>query len=80
MACETFKTTNFGQDALDRIDDVNKIIDAYQQQGLRLTLRQLYYQLVSANTIPNNERSYKRIGGLLSVHERNDPRCSVRAV
>lgn len=34
--------------------------------GLRLTLRQLYYQLVAADVIPNNEKQYKRIGELIS--------------
>lgn len=33
---------------------------------LRLTLRQLYYQLVSRAIIPNEEKSYKNLGGLVS--------------
>jgi hypothetical protein len=42
------------------------IIESYQEQGYRLTLRQLYYQLVTRNLIPNEEKAYKRVGGLLS--------------
>lgn len=42
------------------------IVDAYQRQGLRLTLRQLYYQLVARALIPNTEKSYKRIGTIVS--------------
>jgi hypothetical protein len=34
--------------------------------GLRLTLRQLYYQLVSKNVVPNTEKSYKALGNLVS--------------
>jgi hypothetical protein len=35
-------------------------------QGLRLTLRQLYYQLVTRNAIPNVEREYKNLSKLIS--------------
>jgi hypothetical protein len=35
--------------------------DEYQNQGLRLTLRQLYYQLVTRNAITNEEKSYKNL-------------------
>lgn len=66
MATECFRSKNFGAQALERIDRVNEIIDDYQGQGLRLTLRQLYYQLVSRNVIPNVERSYKALGSLVS--------------
>src|SRR3990167_7980519 len=38
----------------------------YQEQGLRMTLRQLYYQLVARGFIPNNDREYKNLGELLS--------------
>ena len=31
-----------------------------------LTLRQLYYQLVSRDLIPNTERSYKRVGSIIN--------------
>jgi len=43
-----------------------KIIEGYQEQGLTLTLRQLYYQFVSRDLIPNTEKSYKRIGSILN--------------
>lgn len=48
------------------IEKCNAIIEDYQALGLRLTLRQLYYQLVSRNVIPNREREYKNLGALLS--------------
>ncbi|MDD3040415.1 hypothetical protein [Bacteroides sp.] len=34
--------------------------------GYDLTLRQVYYQLVARDVIPNNERSYKNLGNLVS--------------
>lgn len=62
---EAFKTFNFRRASLARIALCNDIIRDYQSQGLRLTLRQLYYQLVSRNEVPNTEKSYKALGGLL---------------
>jgi hypothetical protein len=66
MAIEKFKDIKFKQESLDRIEKCNEIINDYQNQGLRLTLRQLYYQLVSKNIIPNVERSYKNLSTLVT--------------
>lgn len=63
---EEFVSKNFRPDRLRLIDTCNTIVDEYLAQRLRLTLRQLYYQLVSRNIIPNQERAYKNIGNLLS--------------
>jgi hypothetical protein len=48
------------------IDQINTIIDDYTAQGYSLTLRQVYYQLVSRDIIENSERSYKNIGELIN--------------
>lgn len=61
-----YKTCNFQQSSLERIRLCNTIVADYQRQGLRLTLRQLYYQLVSRNVVPNTEKSYKSLGKLVS--------------
>lgn len=37
----------------------------YASQGYSLTLRQLYYQFVSRGWIANNDREYKRLGGII---------------
>ena len=63
---EAFTTVNFQQKSLAQLAEINQIISAYQAQNLRLTLRQLYYQLVTRNAIPNTERSYKNLGKLVS--------------
>jgi len=63
---EQFREIKFRAESLERIDLCNEIIDDYLGQGLRLTLRQLYYQLVSRDVIPNSEKSYKSLGGLVS--------------
>jgi len=49
-----------------KVVQANDIINEYLEAGLRLTLRQLYYQFVSRDMIPNNERSYKNLGNMIS--------------
>jgi len=63
---ETFVEKGFSSSSLDRIVTINEILDDYKSEGYRLTLRQLYYQLVSRGHIENSLRSYKRIGNLVS--------------
>jgi hypothetical protein len=41
------------------------ILEEYYAQGYRMSLRQLYYQLVAANVFPNIHRSYVRLSDLL---------------
>ena len=43
-----------------------EIVNEYAAQGYQLTLRQLYYQLVARNIIPNSDRWYKRLGEVVS--------------
>lgn len=61
-----FKRKAFADESLEKIRLCNDIIDDYLGQGLRLTLRQLYYQLVTRNAIPNREREYKNLSTLVS--------------
>jgi hypothetical protein len=61
-----FKDIKFKPDSLARIEVCNEIIDEYTSAGLRLTLRQLYYQLVTKNIITNEEKSYKHLSSLIS--------------
>lgn len=63
---QAFKAVNFRQKSLTLIQVCNGIIREYQELNLRLTLRQVYYQLVSRNVIQNTQRAYKSLGGLLS--------------
>lgn len=48
-----------------RLDQINSIIREYQRQNYVLTLRQLYYQLVSRDVIPNQQKEYAKLSGLL---------------
>lgn len=49
-----------------RIVTINNIIEDYQSQGYKLTLRQLYYQLVSRDIIPNKVEEYTKLSTLLN--------------
>lgn len=66
MARQCFRDKRFSAQSAERIARCNAIIAEYQGQGLRLTLRQLYYQLVSRNVIRNIEREYKNLSTLVS--------------
>jgi hypothetical protein len=66
MSKYAYKNVKFKPKSLELIDQCNEIIEDYLGQGLRLTLRQLYYQLVTRNIITNEEKSYKNLSSLVS--------------
>jgi hypothetical protein len=47
------------------LGQILKVVESYQQQGYRLTLRQLYYQLVVANVFANLQKNYAKLSDLL---------------
>jgi hypothetical protein len=57
---------NFRDDTLIIIDQANAIITEYEAQGFDLTLRQLYYQFVARDLIPNTQRDYKKLGNIIN--------------
>jgi len=57
---------NFKAATMEIIDQANEIIDEYLDDGMKLTLRQLYYQFVARGLIPNKQTEYKRLGGIIS--------------
>lgn len=56
-----YQTINFRGDSLSIIAMANSIAEEYAAQGYDLTGRQLYYQFVARDIIPNNQQSYKRL-------------------
>ena len=66
MYYEQFVEKNFRGDSKRLIELAEDIIADYEGQGYVLTLRQLYYQFVSRGIIENSEKSYKRLGGLVT--------------
>jgi hypothetical protein len=64
MSRQQFRVTNFRSDTLARIAQANAIIGEYG--GQKLTARQIYYQFVSRDLIPNNARSYQNLTAMLT--------------
>ena len=63
---EAFIEKKFKAETRVVIDQANGIIDEYRAAGYTLTLRQLYYQFVARDLIPNTQRSYKRLGSIIN--------------
>ncbi len=72
-----YKDKKFSDLHLDFIQKINATVKAYKAQGYSLTLRQVYYKFVSNEWFPadwadpvtkstNNERSYSRLGSILT--------------
>ena len=63
MSVEQFKEINFRADSLAIIATAKEILKEYSN---KVTLRQLYYRFVARAAIPNNQKSYKRLGSIIS--------------
>lgn len=63
---QKFRDTKLNAKSMAHLNKINEIIEDYQDQGYTLTLRQLYYQLVSLNVIPNQVREYKKLSRVLT--------------
>lgn len=66
MPLITYVFKHFRDKSYDDIDRANHVLNEYAEQGYTLTLRQLYYQFVARGWRENTERSYKRLGDLIS--------------
>lgn len=56
----------FSPISLLMIEKANEIISEFSAQGFALTLRQLFYQFVSRDLIPNTVKSYKNLGSIVN--------------
>lgn len=56
----------FHYDSRVVIKKANEILENYARQGYDLTLRQLYYQFVARDILPNSQASYDRLGGIVN--------------
>lgn len=61
-----YKDWNPTAQSLAIVESAEDIIEDYEAQGYTLTLRQLYYQFVSRDLLPNTERSYKNLGNIIT--------------
>jgi len=59
------KKIGLSKDNLEKLEEINRIIERYRTQGYRLTLRQLYYQLVSRAIIANRVQEYAKLSSVL---------------
>lgn len=66
MPRECYIPRKFSAESEALIAKANAIIDEYTAQGFTLTLRQLYYQFVARDLLPNSQRSYSRLGATLN--------------
>lgn len=60
-----FRNIHLSKANKERLEVINEIVEDYQRQGFVLTLRQLYYQLVSRDIIANNVKEYAKLSTLL---------------
>lgn len=61
-----FVFKKFSADAAAIVDKAVGIVNRYEALDLKLSLRQLYYQLVATNAVENTEKSYKRVGDIIA--------------
>lgn len=61
-----YRDIAMGPSRLAIVDHANAIIAEYEAQGYKLTLRQLYYQFVARDLIPNKDSEYKRLGDIIA--------------
>lgn len=63
---QKYMNVKFHSSSLALIGKANEIVQEYLNQGYVLTIRQLYYQLVARDVIPNNLNSYKRVTSIMN--------------
>ncbi len=81
MAKERVENVNPNAARMEIINTANRIITKYQRMGLRLTLRQLYYQFIAQDLLPpswidaaynlkqglpEDTKNYKRLGDVIA--------------
>lgn len=61
-----YTNERFNPPNIKKLQTINGIVEEYVSDGYVLTLRQLYYQLVSRDVIPNNQKEYSKLSVLLT--------------
>lgn len=64
MAITQYETKKVSSERRHTMEVANAICAEYAQQGLVLTLRQLYYQFVARGLVPNEQKEYDRLGDI----------------
>lgn len=63
---QLYVNKKFSPPVLTLIKFLDRMISEYQRAGYMLSVRQLYYQLVSRDVVENTERSYKRVASIIN--------------
>ena len=66
MTRDIFIDKNFAEDTLRIIGAANVVCREYAAAGFDMTLRQVFYQFVARGWLSNTEKSYKRLGSIVS--------------
>lgn len=61
-----YKEINFQPETMKVVEKANEIIARYEKRNRKMTLRQLYYQMVVENFFTNDDKNYDRLGNILS--------------
>lgn len=65
MKCAYRTPRKFRENTIQLLTKILKVVREYQEQGYKLTLRQLYYQLVVQNVFSNEQKNYAKLSDLL---------------
>lgn len=65
MAIEKFKDIAYRRDTQQIIIHAQKIADDFKARGFVLTVRQMFYQFVSRDLLPNTQAQYKRLASII---------------
>src|SRR4029079_11265320 len=60
-----YKSYKLSEEKLAIIEHARVILEEYTEQGYTLSLRQLFYQFVSRDPLPNTQKDYKRLGDIV---------------
>lgn len=60
------KKTKWTGSALRLINLADEIVTNYMDMGIKMTLRQLFYRMVTGNTVPNDDVAYSKLSTLIT--------------
>lgn len=63
---EKIREIKFGKKNIILLEDIKEVLEEYEIKEIRVTLRQLYYQLVSRNILQNKTKEYSKLSSLLT--------------
>lgn len=67
MKIQYLEPKNWTKKRQKLFNHIEVVVDEFEQQGYRMTLRQLYYQLVSRVILGNTQLQYKMLSSLLNI-------------